>query len=446
VLTGVAATYIFRHVFRERKDWWLVSIASLFFIFSPMMMNRIFVHVNLIVQWIFLFAFVLYLNERLTRREWILGAILLMLSVGMHPYYLPMTGVPLGALALKQLSEKSISPRAFIHGAILWSVVLVVMALLLLPIGDMRFERHGGYGIYSMNLNALFNPILTKSGIIPAPLGQGEGQYEGDNYLGFGLLVLLVLLIPAIRAFCKNRPMAGHRWLIAGCGLLLFLAISYKVQLYNFTVFEYNPGITRRIGDTFRASGRLFWPCWYFLSFFLIWLLFQTRKNNAKYILVALAALQLYDLYPTIRGKHRLVEQMSKTSYQSAFKSEAWNTLFEKYSNVFIVGNIHENKKIYVDLWHMIPARRIQVNDGYFILRTQSMREAKAEENLLKSGVISAKLPANTIFIFVSKSVAESYLKHALSLSDHVKELDGIHYLLWDQSLVKGDNLSKLQF
>jgi hypothetical protein len=214
--------------------------------------------------------------------------------------------------------------------------------------------------------------------------------------------------------------------------------------LYNFTVFEYAPGITRRIGGIFRSSGRLFWPCWYFLSYFLVWLLFQSRKNNAKYILVAIAALQLYDLSPTIRQSHENVERWSKTSYQSAFKSEAWNTLFERYGNVFIVGDFLANSKMYEDLWYMIPARRIQVNDGYFALRNQSMREAKSEENWLKSGVISARLPDNTIFIFVSQSIAESYLKHAPLLSGHVKELDGIHYLLWDQSLVEGDNLSGL--
>jgi hypothetical protein len=443
VLSGVAATYIFRHVFRERKSWWLISIASLFFIFSPVMMNRTFGHVNLVMHWIFLFAFVLYLNNRLTRKEWIWGAVFLMLSMGMHPYFLPMTSVPLAALALKQLSEKSISVKVFIYGAILWSAVIAVMALLLLPLGDMKSVRHGGYGFYSMNLNALFNPIWTKSKIIPAPLGQGELQYEGDNYLGFGLLVLLVMLVPAIRAFFKNRGgREGHIWLIAGCGVLIFFAISHKIQLYNFTVFEYYPGITRKFGDTFRSSGRLFWPCWYFLAYFLIWFLFQTRKSHAKYIFVTLAALQLYDLYPTIRQQHENVEQWSKISYQSAFKSEAWNSLFEKYSNVFIVGDIHQNEKIYEDLWYMIPARRIQVNDGYFVLRTRSMNEAKGEENLLKSGMISARLPENTIFIFISKSIAESYTKHALSLSSHVKELDGIHYLLWNQSLVEGDGLS----
>jgi hypothetical protein len=444
VLIGVASTYIFRHIFRERKDRWLVSVASLFFIFSPVMLDRVFEHVNLVMHWIFLFAFVLYLNDRLARKEWILGAILLVLSMGMHPYFFPMTAVPLGALALKQLSGKSISPRIFMHGVILWSAVLVVMALLLFPLGDMKSVQREGYGLYSMNLNTLFNPIWTKSRFIPTTLGHGEGQYEGDNYLGFGLLILFVMLIPAIRAFCKNRSATGHHWLIAGCGILLFFAISFKIQLYNFTIFEYYPGITRRIGETFRSSGRLFWPCWYFLSYFLIWLLFQTRKNNAKYILVALVALQLYDLSPTIFMIHRNIKQWSKIQYQSTFQAEAWNTLFEKYSNVFIVGNIHENKKIYEDLWYMIPSRKIQVNDGYFAMITKSMRKAKDEENLLKRGAVPTGLPENTIFIFISKSVAESYLKHAPSLSSHVKELDGVHYLLWNKSLVERNKIGDL--
>jgi hypothetical protein len=449
VLNGVAATYIFRHVFRERKEWWLVPIASLFFIFSPVMMNRLFIHTNNAVHWVFLFAFVLYLNNRLTRREWIQGAILLVLSIGMYPYFLPMTVVPLGALALKQLSEKSISPRIFIQGAILWSAVLVAMVLLLVPLGDVTsVQRLGWYGQGSMNLNALFNPIWTKSNIIPAPLGQGPGQYEGDNYLGFGLLVLFVVLIPAaIRAFIENRSVTGHRWLIAGCGVLLFFALSYKIQLYDFTVFEYAPGFTHAIGNAFRNSGKLFWPCWYFLSYFLIWFLFQTRGNKAKYILVALAALQLYDLYPTIRHTHESIKQWSKVPYQSAFKSDAWDALFEKYGNVFIVGNLtytYENMKLYEDLWYMIPARKIQVNDGLFAMRTQRMQEAKAEENWLKSGVISARFPENTIFIFTSRSLAESYLRHAPSLSNHIRELDGIYYLLWDKSLVDEGKRSSL--
>jgi hypothetical protein len=179
VLTGIAATYIFRHVFREREEWWLVSVASLFFIFSSVMLHRVFEHVNLVMHWIFLFAFVLYLNDRLTRKEWILGAVLLILSVGMHPYFLPMTCVPLAALALKQVSERSISPRGFIQGAIFWSAIIVVMVFLLVPLGDMKsLERvgwyghtEGSYGLGSMNLNALFNPIWIKSNIIPRPLG-----------------------------------------------------------------------------------------------------------------------------------------------------------------------------------------------------------------------------------------------------------------------------------
>jgi hypothetical protein len=444
VFSGVAATYIFRHIFRERKEWWLVSIASLFFIFSPVMMDRLFIHANLVMHWIILFAFVLYLNNRLTRKEWIQGAILLMLSIGMQPYFLPMTMVPLVALALKQLSEKSVSPKVFIHGVIFWSVILVVMALLLLPLDDMKSVQRTEYGVNSMNLNALFNPIWTKSKIIPAPLGQGPGNYEGDNYLGFGLLVLSVLLIPgAIRAFIRKPLVTGHRWLLAGCGFLLFFALSYKIQLYDFTVFEYDPGFTRKIGETFRNSGRLFWPCWYFLVFSLIGFLFRTQGNKAKYILVALAALQLYDLYPTMRLSHESIERWSKVPYRSAFQSEAWDALFEKYSNVFIVGDFvygYENMQLYEALWYMIPTRKIRVNDVPFSIKTQSMKEAKAEENLLKSGVISARLPENTIFIFFSRSFAESYLRHAPLLSGHVKELDGVYYLLWNKDLVEGNH------
>jgi hypothetical protein len=124
-----------------------------------------------------------------------------------------------------------------------------------------------------------------------------------------------------------------------------------------------------------------------------------------------------------------------------------WNALFEKYSNVFIVGNltyIYENMKLYEDLWYMIPTRKIQVNDGLFAMRTQSMQEAKAEENWLESGVISAQLPGNTIFIFTSRSLAESYLRHAPPLSNRIRELDGIYYLLWDKSLVDEGKLSSL--
>src|SRR5262249_49075749 len=65
-----------------------------------------------------------------------------------------------------------------------------------------------GYGLFSMNLDAPVNPLLRGSLLPVLPLAF-EQQYEGYNYLGVGLMALLVLGVgrhpQALRRLTERR-------------------------------------------------------------------------------------------------------------------------------------------------------------------------------------------------------------------------------------------------
>ena len=93
------------------------------------------------------------------------------------------------------------------------------------------FTNHG-FGKFKMNLNALFDPkaevTLSASRIFPElntpSINQGFGDYEGFNFLGSGIIFLLILLIPVvIKNFRKIKVKFGkpkYKALIVFFGLI----------------------------------------------------------------------------------------------------------------------------------------------------------------------------------------------------------------------------------
>ncbi len=99
--------------------------------------------------------------------------------------------------------------------------------------------RSGGYRDLSMNLVAPFDPRTFNSLIFPRLRGASPGQYEGYNYLGAGVLILLAVIVVhgavCIAASCW-RP--DKRWLVplaVCCLLLTLLALSTKITGWRHT-------------------------------------------------------------------------------------------------------------------------------------------------------------------------------------------------------------------
>ncbi|MCR5747771.1 MAG: hypothetical protein K6G03_08690, partial [Lachnospiraceae bacterium] len=154
-----------------------------------------------------------------------------------------------------------------------------------------------GLGLFSANLNSLFNPIDYSLIIKEFPLT--GGQYEGLSYIG---IAAIVLLIPTLLYLIKNarNEWRGHRNLIISalftCVILWIIALSPVVTAGSHVLFEIPlPGFLYNAWSMFRASGRFLWPVMY--AVILTALYYSERELKLNFIIVLLIGclLQLYE-------------------------------------------------------------------------------------------------------------------------------------------------------
>lgn len=353
VLQGVAAYRLVRH--RTRHTAYSV-LGSVLFLFAPILLERSLRHTALGSQWLILFAMDLWLCHRQTPKTGHYGGFLalLVLAIGIHPYFLPMTAVFLVLSAAEDLRRKSC------RGVILAAADLLVTYLtgcVLGVLGTNVQTSRDGYGYYSMNLNALWNPSSLGgyrwSSFLSA-LPQTLGNYDGFNYLGVGIMAGLLaaaVLAAGQKLAAMGRQRAAAAWdaeqkdegrnkngaAVQRCGwwrrngaaVLLLLACwlfaaSNVVTWNDTTVLTIPlPESVLEICGIFRASSQLFYPVYYMIFLCVIdglWRLIgrKGRRESSAWALAALGAvvlLQLYDLHPCIAQKHaQMAEKASSTS------------------------------------------------------------------------------------------------------------------------------------
>ena len=236
--------------------------------------ERAFRHVALASQWLFLFALYAFLEQRAALRSggragawpwWF--AVLGFASVGIHPYFLP----PVMVCALLAAVERGRVAHAWGRAALDFLAAMAAAVLggvLCGAIGAGGGLSRGGYGEFSMNANALWNPSsrggYTWSRLLPV-LPQQTSQYDGFNYLGLGVLALLAAALVLAAAACLRRPAAvrgwwGRNWPVAAaCAFLTAFALSNRVTwgMAGFTLPL--PKALLALCGIFRSSGRMFY-------------------------------------------------------------------------------------------------------------------------------------------------------------------------------------------
>lgn len=381
ILQAVASVLIFRHAFKNK---FLVIIGALFFVTAPIMMMRVFVHINLMPHFILLFAILLYLNNRLGKKEWIYMGILYSLGILTCPYFLPMQTGFFALLWYRQVwVEKKVSWKSAAIGISSLMAVLGVWFYLLGMLATGQQLSSGGWRGLGLNLTALFNPIWSKSQVINTLTPKAD--FDADNYFGLGLLILLVLCFREVFGLFtrenlkKNAPLA-----LLLLGLFLF-AITSQVKLATNVIFDYNPGAFMNwLGGVFRYSGRFFWSIWYLLAFFIIRECYRKFKNKAFLLLPLLLFVQVWDLYPTYKSKSDFA--LGAKPVKVSTVSPEWDDLAKKYDKVFIFAH----NKNYRDMWKWAIKNNKKVNYGFLNRPSKETNDlvSKTKEEVL-SGYVS---------------------------------------------------------
>src|SRR5208337_480763 len=136
-----------------------------------------------------------------------------------------------------------------------------------------------GFGYFSMNLLSPLWP--QRSGLFPGFYGLltgPDGQYEGFNYLGAGVLLLVVVAVAASRRFIPLM-LRQHLVLFVTLVYITMFAISNVVFIGSHEVLYIPlPGVLQFVAGIFRSSGRMFWPCAYALALFGLVLVLRHLK------------------------------------------------------------------------------------------------------------------------------------------------------------------------
>ena len=265
----------------------------------PTLANR-YVHANLMAHWLILWALWRFLDPARagSNRGW---AVLLLIAALVHNYLLMMVG----AIWLTAMIERFVIAdrrgRVGLVGGAAAIFAMVAGLAWLLGAGEAH-ALAGNYGAFAMPIDAPMNPgTPAYSRLLPSVAQRAGRGFEGFQYLGAGLL----LLLPIAAAIAWKRPPADNlrsslrrlRWLIPALVALTLLAISNYPDIAGQMLPRLPlPSFLIAALDLVRASGRLFWPVAYVLVLVAILAAYRLPRAQADGLLALLLAVQIVDL------------------------------------------------------------------------------------------------------------------------------------------------------
>ena len=333
VLQGLSSTWVLR-LLGERRFIPIVAINFLAITYPALSLRLLMQHTSLYTQGLLILALgvmISGLKGVYSRRkaEWFFR-MLMMASLLVHPYFLAMvSALYLGYEGQLISTRIKTLKTTFRDMGTTFSLVILIMALMgYFGSGD---PQTGGFGYYSMNLSSLFC-----GGTILLPgcnIDSTGGQYEGNNYLGLGVIVLGVFAWIYQRGWVLEqiKKYVVLFWTMAG---LFLYAIAQDIWLGHLELLSL-PFPHFFITYVFRSNGRFFWPVGEALLFIVFLALMKFR--NQKVVLgltMAVVVLQLTDLHGIIQGDRAFARSQDPVFVS---RVEKWSPLVQNVSLVRIL-------------------------------------------------------------------------------------------------------------
>lgn len=309
-------------------------LATGLLLFSPPMFVRAGGHLSLAGHFLLLAALYLALHPALQRRRLAWGCLLAATAL-VHAYLLVMVALIWFADLLGKVIFDRLTRR---QGLIEFGGLFALVSVCCWQAGYFSIADgagSGGFGFYRMNLLAPFDSDGW-SQVLP-DIRTGGGDYEGFNYFGLGVLMLLPLAaVAGLRGGISPRAALGERWwlVFAMIGLTLF-ALSHHIGIGTQTFNYPLPTFIERLASIFRASGRMFWPVFYAIELFLVYLLVRGFRAPVAMGLLALAlVVQVADTHNGWAGLRASRMVAPASDWVSPMRDPFWNSAAGHYRNV----------------------------------------------------------------------------------------------------------------
>jgi hypothetical protein len=322
-------------------------IITALFVLSPLLPDRAIGHYALMAHWLVLAALYLYVRAptRLATASWCLlicGAALI------HAYLLYMVLAVAFADAARRLwVDRTATTLDTVRST------LVIAAALLATMWVAGYFRipatsfSGGaeyYGRYAVNLNALWNPQWGSLFLPGLPVNPGA-EYEGFNYLGFGVLAMLP--IAAFAWWRARRQPAARRYVpLAVVALLLWAtALSNHIAWGDRVLFTIPlPDMILELAAMVRASARLVWVGYYALVLAVPAIVVKSFPARTATAILALGlGLQIADLsprYAALNGYFRQHFIDEPAQQANSLPSPFWNVAAGHYRTILFVPSL----------------------------------------------------------------------------------------------------------
>ena len=253
----------------------------------------------------------------------------------------------------------------------------------------------GTYGSFPMALDALWNPVIaTNSVFLPASIYSPNQGFEGFQYLGVGLLILVGT---GALLGLKYRPRRdGLVWLIPALFVLTAVAVSDVMVWGDARLLHARPpqGLIDAL-DLVRASGRLFWP----VSYVLVYAALTTvlRWEKARLLIAAALVLQVADMVPMMVAIRRETARATDSSVFDRTRDPRWATLIAGAGAVDIQPpEAFRDVKLLEEIgWHaMLACRPMRFMYVSRVSRTATARLAADRRDFL-----AGKVPVDRLVV-----------------------------------------------
>lgn len=422
------------------RDMLSVVVGGLFFLVAPVLEIRLlnpFGHYALSSQWVIVAGLYYYFSPRVSESFWHYMRPMLVLNfigAAINPYIsLFSVMISFAALMRARLEERRLKGQLIIAALVAMGITLVTLSLCgFLFGGDATKFAGGGYTYYSMNLLSPINPAQYPS-IFIRQFPILDGQNEGYNYLGFGVLLLLGLAIARKPIFAQT----SWRWLLP---LLLFaiictaFALSIKVTAGMATLYTLPlPQSIFNALASFRASGRLFWPAYYLIVLAaIVGAASLTESRRARgLILVAALGLQVAD-EASLRCA---IKSDAQHSYTNPLQASEWGLLAKTHRHLVILPawqcgypETPGGKEAWYWFARLAARTGMTVNSYYAARVSAASTELNCKE--MPAEIAKGKLLADTAYVLADKLVMASVT--AGQPTHYCRKVDGFNLCTYD--------------
>jgi Family of unknown function (DUF6311) len=426
MLTPAVGYLLFRHLTGSPL---MSASAAAMLPLLPYVLERV-GHDSLMAFWLILWAWRLYFSApSLSAHGWF--CCLLLITAAIHAYLLMMV-VPiwgtwwLYSQVLPLLRQQNF--RALGISAAIMAGQLVLLISLMWAVGyfviPFSSTFMGGFGYFSMNMNAWFNPAYglwsyvqwmsssMPSGrwsiFLPSLPWANVNQYEGFQYPGLGVVSLVLTglaLLLLKRAPTEPHPTtvahaytaSGWRWLWLPCAFFTAFALSNKITLngHQLANFDY-PFPLSVLAAEFRASGRFFWPVNLILMACALFALTRRLPQRARVGVVgACLLIQLIDIHEAFPSRFEMPRVPE-------FSPE-WNRILDRSAYLGFIPRDGGNLGAMWPLVFMANRRGSRVNTMY-MSREDAASLQEANKVLLEQ-LATGHLSSEASFIIDPKTV-----------------------------------------